>query len=156
MKVEAARKPSKREELSFLLERWVAILLLIFAIGCDSPNPVNGSYYLIAPYLIAGFNRPTAPGQLQASYDIGTRTILLQWQASTDPDTGFIWNDYRIYYFLTTPPADIYHDRYRLGSTNRTYYSIDSDPFNGTIYFAVTAYDSGSESLPSNIAELSL
>lgn len=117
---------------------------------------MDETYYLLSPALIAGLNRPSAPGNLTVDYDLASRSILLQWQASVDPDTGIIWNDYRVYFFLSSPPANIYQDRYRLATTSRTYYSVSSDPFNGTVYFAVTAYESGSESLPSNFAELSL
>ncbi|MCB1138132.1 MAG: fibronectin type III domain-containing protein [Leptospiraceae bacterium] len=129
---------------------------MICIASCQGTDPVGEEYYLLSPILIAGINRPSAPTNLSASYDLASRSIFLQWQPSVDPDTGAVWNDYRIYYFLGAPPANIYLDRYRLASSNRTYYSIDSDPFNGTIYFAVTAYERGSESLPSNFAEISL
>lgn len=128
----------------------------LFLTGCQGTDPVGEEYYLLSPILIAGINRPSAPSNLSATYDLASQSIFLQWQPSVDPDTGAVWNDYRLYYFLRPPPANIYQDRYRLASTSRTYYSIDSDPFNGTIYFAVTAYERGSESLPSNFAEISL
>lgn len=124
--------------------------------NCESPDPVSSEYYLLSPLLIAGIQRPSAPSNLTVAYDLPSESIYLQWQASVDPDTGAIWNDYRIYLFLSTPPANIYQDRYRLASTSRTYYSLPSDPFNGTVYFAITAHERGSESHPSNFAELSL
>lgn len=134
---------------------WILALLILLA-GCEKAAPVSSEYYLISPLLIAGAERPPAPTNLTANYDPGSRSILLEWQAAVQPDTGIPWNDFIVYFFLSSPPSDIYQDRFRLANTSRTYYSIDSDPFNGTIYFAVTTQFNGSESVPSNFAELSL
>ncbi len=147
---------TSKDWLAGMLRGSIGLLCLSIISHCESPNPVSAEYYLLSPLLIAGVQRPSAPSNLSAVYDVPSESIYLQWEASVDPDTGVIWNDYRIYFFLSSPPANIYQDRYRLATTSRTYYSIASDPFNGTVYFAVTAHERGSESLPSNFAQLSL
>jgi len=70
-----------------------------------------------------------------------------------DPDTGQPNVEYNIYEYLT-PPRVYYRPEDILDKTPFTTYSIDVRPFTGTVYFLVTAFDGGAESLPSNLAQM--
>lgn len=126
--------------------------MLLLALACAPARPVSQTAFLL-PFLRAGWDRPEAPSGLTARYTVSTSTLTLAWTGSLDPDTSRPNVDYRIYVY-EIPPREYYRAQDLLDTTPLTSYYREMNAFTGTLYFAVTAFDGGAESLPSNVAEL--
>lgn len=132
--------------------RFFAIAALVLVQQCAPAQPVSQAAFLI-PFLRGGWTRPQAPASLTARYSPTTTTLNLNWTGSLDPETGQPNVTYNIYAY-ETPPREYYRIQDLLDTTPLTSYYRQVDPFTGTLYFVVTAFDGGAESLPSNVAEM--
>lgn len=133
------------------MKRLAPILLILMPL-CAKAHPVSQAAFLL-PFVRGGWDRPSAPSGLTARYTLSTRTLTLSWTGSLDPQTGQPNVEYFIYAY-ETPPREYYRPQDRLDKTPLTSYFRQVDPFTGTLYFTVTAFDGGAESLPSNVAEM--
>jgi len=128
------------------------LLLPLLLVHCAPARPVSEAAFLI-PFLRGGWTRPEAPRSLTARYSLSTTTLNLNWTGSLDPETGLPNVIYNIYAY-ETPPKEYYRPQDILDATSLASYYRQIDPFTGTLYFVVTAFDGGAESLPSNVAEM--
>ncbi len=132
--------------------RQAPFLLVLLSLACAPARPVSQAAFLL-PFLRGGWERPAAPSGLTAQYTVSTATLAVAWTGSLDPDTARPNVEYRIYVY-EIPPREYYRAQDLLDTTPLTAYYREMDAFTGTLYFAVTAFDGGAESLPSNVAEL--
>lgn len=130
----------------------LAPFFLILMSACAPARPVSEAAFLF-PFLRAGWERPAAPSGLTAQYTVSTTTLTLTWTGSLDPDTARPNVEYRIYIY-EIPPREYYRPQDLLDTTPVTAYYREMNAFTGALYFTVTAFDGGAESLPSNVAEL--
>ena len=131
-------------------------ILALFLTGCPDVREVPPYYFLMAPVLREGGDRPTTPQNLRVEYQVHLRQVYLQWEESIDPDFNIPVGVYRVYVYPQGPPQEYYRIQDLLAETNFPFYALSSNPFTGTLYFAVTAFDGGVESLPSNTAQLNV
>ncbi len=124
--------------------------------NCGNIDETPPYYFVLAPYLIQGGQRPTTPQNLTVTYSVASEELVLRWDTAVDPDAGIPVGLYRIYLGLDGPPTRFYRSGDLLDETELNFYSVSSEPFTGTLFFAVTAYDGAAESLPSDIVSFSL
>lgn len=129
--------------------------LLLACCHCGSIDETPPYHFVLAPYLVQGGQRPTTPQNLTVSYAATTEDLLLQWDPAVDPDLGIPVGLYRIYLGLDGPPTRFFRSGDLFDETELNFYALDSEPFTGTLFFAVTAYDGAAESLPSESVSFS-
>ncbi|MCE9596967.1 MAG: hypothetical protein K8S54_03280 [Spirochaetia bacterium] len=130
----------------------IVVLLLLVQMSCDQARTVSPAYFLL-PILRGGGTRPATPTNLIAVHFLAAQTIVLNWTGSLDPDTGQPNVIYRIYGY-EVPPTIYYREQDLLDTTPLTTFSGRLEPFTGSLYFVVTAFDGAAESLPSPTAKL--
>lgn len=123
---------------------------------CAAADQTEELQFVVAPWLIQGGGRPNAPQNLRVSYNAFAQAIDLAWEPAIDPALGIPVYEYRIYLYLDAPPRDYYREGDLFDTSAVNFYSVESDPFSGALYFVVTAWNGGAESFPSNTAALSL
>ncbi|MBL8019672.1 MAG: fibronectin type III domain-containing protein [Leptospirales bacterium] len=128
------------------------VLLSILIANCDQARTVPPTYFLL-PLLRGGGVRPATPTNLQAIHFLTAQTLVITWTGSLDPDTGQPNVVYRIYAY-EVPPKEYYRIQDLQGTTPLTTITARQEPFIGTQYFVVTAFDGAAESLPSQTCRL--
>ncbi len=130
---------------------------LIALATCRQPETVPPLYFLMLQAPLAGNQgRPTRPLDLRATYEPLTQEVKLEWTASVDPDTQTSNLVYRVYLYLDGPPATYYRAQDLIDETPLTTYYLPVQPYTGSLYFVVTAFDGTAESEPSEAARLDL
>ncbi|HNJ35206.1 MAG TPA: hypothetical protein PK881_13250 [Leptospiraceae bacterium] len=128
------------------------LFFLLLALGCDRAHTTPPGQFLL-PLLRSGGARPTTPTNLRTRYAASISALTMDWVGSIDPDTGLPNVVYSIYAY-ELPPREYYRRQDILATTTLTSYYQSADHFTGSLYFVVTAFDGGAESLPSNVAQL--
>lgn len=130
----------------------MAVLIAVTLGHCRSPDLVPQIYYLVlaelTPPAVTQISQPT---NLRIRYQALLREMILEWEAPTDVP----FPTFYIYYFLDSQPACCPANN-RLDSTTASTYSQPSDPFTGTIYFEVTAFNGFTESRGSGAVGINL
>lgn len=120
--------------------------------NCRSPELVPQIYYVLlgqlTPGAATGISRPT---DLKLRYQAVLREIILEWTAPADVS----FPTFHIYYFLNGQPECCAASN-RLASTTISTYNQPADPFTGTLYFEVTAFNGFVESAGSGAAGINL
>ena len=130
--------------------------LLSGSLACSKPNGIEPYHYILFSVLREGLNRPTTPTNFTGSYNNTLEQISLEWGASTDPDTGFPIGLYRLYLYQNLPPTVYYRSEDLFDESALTAYNISQTRFSGSLFFVVTAFDGGVESLPSSTVEVNV
>lgn len=130
-----------------------SILIGIFALlaSCQKADTMAPETFLIMG--MAGFpERPERPENSSLLYDPLTG-IEITWDPALLPASGLPAPFYRLYYYYEFPQT-FYQQRNLLTETTRTEHRLFLEPFDGNLFFVVTASNGRSESLPGDILAL--
>lgn len=126
-----------------------AILLMGLALPACAKGDTSPLLYLLSPLLVAGGQRPSAPTDLAAEYNLVLDALHLTWGPSVDPDTGRETSAYRLYLYQSYPPAAFYRPEDRFSEPVVREDVLQTHRYTGLLTFVVTGYDGMAESLPS-------
>lgn len=141
---------------------------LLFLIShCTTNSPVDINYYSDDSRILGGL-KPSAPVLNPIDYNGGARTLT--FTVSIDPDSTPVPNQvvqvYYLYHYFQSVPAQMTDVAYYLDASNTpgsydflkcTSFCTDKFVFSsGTHYFAMTGFDGGRESDPSNVISFTI
>lgn len=144
-----------------------AFLLAFLLAACADPKEVSPLYFValnnVSPFLVRqGGQRPSTPQNFAYTFDIAFQKLRFTWGPSIDPDFQIPVGLYRMYVYMNGPPAEYYRVQDLYAESYVNFINFDTNdfflgvPFSGNLYFVVTGYDGGTESLPSNLLRVDM
>ncbi len=147
--------------------RRAIVLVLFCTTACAAPKEVSPLYFValntVSPLLAReGGQRPSTPLNFACTFDIAFQKLRFTWEPSIDPDFHVPVGLYRMYVYMNGPPTEYYRIQDMYAESYVNFINFDTNdfflgiPFSGNLYFVVTGYDGGTESLPSNLLRVDM